>query len=140
MFPRLPLSVPSEISTVHSDALPSLHMTIREQKSYSCTQAVGTVPRSMLKGSLRPGAKKLKCGWIITPSQGDPIRPAEQSSKMKVGESFSHPVRPKPLLGHQTGNAVVPEMTGTVFFNYDGEGVGTWSFLHDGWKGTDYAP
>lgn len=73
-------------------------------------------------------------------SQCDQIRPAEQSSKMKVTESFSHPVRPKPLPGHQTGNAVVPEMAGTVLFNYDGEGVGTWSFLHDGWKGTDYAP
>ena len=115
-------------------------MTTREQKSYSCTQAVGTVPRSVLKSSLRPGVKKLKCGWIITPSQSDPIRLAEQSSKMKVGESFSHPVRPKPLQGHQTGNTVVPEMTGTVFFNSAGEGVGIWSFLRDGCKGTDYAP
>ena len=59
---------------------------------------------------------------VSEPDQSDQIRPAEQSSKMKVTESFSHPVRPKPLLGHQTGNAVVPEMTGTVLFNYDGEG------------------
>ncbi len=62
------------------------------------------------------------------PSHSDRIRPAEQSSKMKVGENFSHSVRPKPLPGHQTGNAVVPEMTGAVFFNDNGDSVDTSSF------------
>ena len=47
---------------------------------------------------------------------------------MKVGESFSHPVRSEPLPGHQTGNAVIPEMTGMMFFNENGDSVDTSSF------------
>ena len=74
------------------------------------------------------------------PSHSDQIRPAGQSSKMKVGESFSHPVRSEPLPGHQTGNAVIPEMTGMKFFNYDGGRVGASSFLHNGLEGTDCFP
>ena len=62
------------------------------------------------------------------PSHSDQIRPAGQSSKMKVGESFSHPVRSEPLPGHQTGNAVIPEMTGMMFFNENGDSVDTSSF------------
>ena len=77
---------------------------------------------------------------VSEPRQSDQIRPAEQSSKMRVGESFSHPVCSKPLPGHQTGNAVVPEMTGMMFFNYDGENFGTSSFLRTGLKGTDCDP
>lgn len=76
---------------------------------------------------------------VSEPSQSDRIRPTEQSSKMKVEESFSWPLRPKPLPGHQTGNAIVTEMTGVVFFTYGGEGVGAWSFLHNGWKSADCA-
>ena len=54
---------------------------------------------------------------VSEPSQSDRIRPTEQSSKMKVGESFSRPVHPKQLPGHQNASAAVPEMTGAVFFH-----------------------
>ena len=135
------------VSTAQVSVQPALRDTAADQpvsmdaptisSSRSSPQGIDTVGywTEERMRSARPAEEQ-----VSEPRQSDQIRPAEQSSKMKVGESFSHPVRPKPLLGHQTGNTVVPEMTGTVFFNSAGEGVGIWSFLHNKRKGTDYAP